>query len=181
MVTIVVAYCKHNRGIGANGQMPWHLPQELHHFRQITMGKVLIMGRTTYESLPLAYRPLPGRDTVVLTRSQSFRPQEARVEVARDFESALARARVWAGHREIIVAGGSEVYAQALPHTDQIVASEIWDHYDCDRFFPELDDREWQPSTSCHYPHGGFTIQRYQRISPPCSSIGSFWRDVRRP
>lgn len=120
--------------IGAGGGLPWHLPEDLARFKVLTMGTTVVMGRATWESLPAAVRPLPGRRNVVLTRRAGWTAPGA--EVAGSVEEALsaAPADVW-------VIGGGSVYAVALEHADRAVVTEI--DLDCpgDTWAPGLDDR----------------------------------------
>ncbi len=109
----------HNRVIGADGVMPWHLPEDLAHFRELTGGDPVVMGRRTWESLPERFRPLPGRDNIVVTRQPGFDAPGA--TVVHSLEAALTghdRATVW-------VIGGAELYSQALPLADRVEVTEI--------------------------------------------------------
>lgn len=133
MVALVVAHSA-NRVIGRDGGMPWHLPGDLRRFRELTTGHAVVMGRKTYESLPDAFRPLPGRRNVVLTSDPAFRADGA--EVVRDLDAALAG--------DCFVIGGGAVYAQALPHAQRVYATEIEGELDGDTFFPALPAEEWR-------------------------------------
>lgn len=109
----------HDRVIGARGVMPWHLPEDLRHFRELTGGDPVVMGRRTWESLPERFRPLPGRDNVVVTRQRDYSAPGATVVHA--LEEALGRRQgptVW-------VMGGAELYGQALPLADRVEVTEI--------------------------------------------------------
>ena len=112
-VTIVAAVAR-NGVIGADGGLPWHLPDELRLFKETTLGHVLVMGRRTYESIG---RPLPGRGTVVVTRDPAWSAGAEEVVVAHDLDEALERARLLGD--EVFVVGGGEVYAAALPRADR--------------------------------------------------------------
>jgi dihydrofolate reductase len=112
IISLVVAIAE-NGVIGRNGGLPWQLPSDLKTFRRVTMGKPVIMGRRTFQSLR---EPLAGRDNIVVSRDDGFRPEGAIVE--RDFASALARAKACAEARdvdEIMVIGGTDVFREALP------------------------------------------------------------------
>ncbi len=124
MVAIVVAHSR-NRVIGRAGGLPWHLPTDLRRFRELTSGGTVVMGRRTYESIPERFRPLPNRRNVVVSRNGCDAP-----EVCRSVEEALAG--------DCFVIGGGEVYAQALPHTDRVYATEIDADVEGDAFFPPL-------------------------------------------
>jgi dihydrofolate reductase len=122
------------RVIGRGGVMPWHLPEDLRHFRDITAGATVVMGRTTWLSLPERFRPLPGRVNVVLSRQQGFTAPGA--VVRHSLEDALAFAppgrRAW-------VIGGGQVYADAMPLADYLVVTEIDAEVDGDTRAPCID------------------------------------------
>lgn len=136
-----------NGVIGRDGTLPWHLPEDLKHFRSLTADATVLMGRRTWDSLPPRFRPLPGRRNLVLSRT----PQEA-VETFPDLSRALATVSgdVW-------VIGGGAVYRAALPFADRIVVTEIREFIDGDTYAPEvgrLPDSvgPWQESsTGLHY------------------------------
>jgi dihydrofolate reductase len=132
MVSLVWAQAA-NRVIGRAGTLPWRLPEDLARFRSLTIGSTVLMGRRTWESLPEAVRPLPGRDNLVLTRQPAWSAPGA-VAVA-SMASALqnARSSLW-------VIGGAEVYAAAVDHADRAVVTELADCFDGDTFAPRLDD-----------------------------------------
>src|SRR5262245_27859926 len=120
MSVSVVAAVARNFVIGANGGLPWHLPDDLRLFKETTLGHVLVMGRRTYESIG---RPLPGRTTIVVTRRKDWSPGAEEVLVAHGVGDALERAR--AIDDEIFVVGGGELYAAALPHADRLVITFV--------------------------------------------------------
>jgi len=131
-----------NRIIGRDGGMPWHLPADLRHFKQTTLGKPLIMGRKTFQSIG---RPLPGRTNIIVTRDPDFAAEGT--VTARDFDDALDRARKIAqadGVDEIMIGGGGEIYARALPVADRIYLTEVAGNVDGDVTFPELDPTQWR-------------------------------------
>lgn len=126
--------------IGRDGTMPWHLPEDLAHFKRTTDGCPVIMGRRTWDSLPPRFRPLPGRDNIVLTRQSGWQAEGARTAPSLDAALALcAQApRVW-------VMGGAQTYALALPLADDIVITHIQADFEGDTFAPVLGP-EWQES-----------------------------------
>jgi dihydrofolate reductase len=152
----IVAAVARNGVIGADGGLPWHLPDDLRLFKETTLGHVLVMGRHTYESIG---RPLPGRTTVVVTRSSDWSPDAEEVVVARDVEDALARAR--AIDDEVFVVGGGELYAAALPHTDRLVLTFVEQEPDGDTRFPEVDWAEWRETS--REPGDGWVRVTYER------------------
>ncbi len=131
-----------NRIIGRDGGMPWHLPADLRHFKQTTMGKPLIMGRKTFQSIG---RPLPGRTNIVVTRNPGFHADGC--VLATDFDDALDQASRIAeadGVDKIMVGGGGEIYARALPHATRIYLTEVDRDAAGDTAFPELDPAQWR-------------------------------------
>ena len=134
-IYLVAAVAK-NGVIGANGKLPWHLPEDLQHFKKLTLGHPVIMGRRTWESLG---KPLPGRENIVVTRRHGFDAPGA--SVAATIEGAIA---MCTGESLAFVIGGAEIYAAALPLADGIVLTEIQQDYEGDTRFPEWDRREWR-------------------------------------
>ncbi len=139
---VIVVAVADNGVIGADGGMPWHLSGDLRRVKALTMGKPLIMGRRTYESIG---RPLPGRRTIVLAGDRTFSPEG--VTVVRDFDAALDAARRAAaemGTSEIIAFGGAGVYALALPSARRIHMTEIHVSPAGDTRFPEFPRGDWR-------------------------------------
>ena len=131
LISLIVAMAR-NRVIGSGGQIPWHLPEELQHFKRLTMGHTLLMGRTTFESIG---RPLPGRTTCLLSRSLREAPPGCQLFS----ELSAALAAVAAGDEsELFVCGGAELYRAALPGCDRIYLSELEFEAQGDRYFPEI-------------------------------------------
>jgi dihydrofolate reductase len=141
IIAIIVATAE-NGVIGCEGKMPWHLPAELKYFRAQTMGKPVVMGRKTFQSVG---KPLPGRDTIVVTRDTTFAP--AGVTTASSLEDAIAKARVAAarsGAGEIMVIGGGDIYAQALPLAERVYLTRIALSPEGDAHFPPLQPTQWR-------------------------------------
>ena len=134
-VTLVAAVAD-NGVIGADGGIPWRIPEDFAHFKQTTLGHTLVMGRATYDSIGVA---LPGRATIVLTRDPFWSAPD--VEVAASFEDALALAADLPG--EVMVAGGAAVYAAALPVADAQVLTEVHLSPEGDTFYPDWDRAQW--------------------------------------
>ena len=121
--------------IGRGGVMPWHLPEDLAHFKQLTQGSPVVMGRKTWDSLPARFRPLPGRRNVVVTRNAAWRAEGA--DRAGSLDEALA---LVADAPKAFVIGGGELYATALPRADELVLTEIDASFDeADAHFPRFD------------------------------------------
>jgi dihydrofolate reductase len=122
-----------NGVIGKGGVMPWHLPEDLAHFKQLTLGCPVIMGRKTWESLPPRFRPLPSRRNIVVTRNAGWVATGA--ERAGSLQEALASV---AGEARVWVIGGGEIYAQALPHAQRLEVTEIDGDFEGDTYAPQL-------------------------------------------
>jgi dihydrofolate reductase len=137
-IALVVARAANNV-IGAQGTIPWHIPEDMRHFRELTLGKPCIMGRRTWESLPK--KPLPGRLNIVVSRAPAFSATGA--TVAASFDAALNYAQTEKSG-EISVIGGAEIYRAALPLADLIYVTEIGAEFDGDTYFPFLADAEWR-------------------------------------
>lgn len=140
-IALILA-CADNGVIGRAGGLPWHLSGDLKFFKAQTLGKPVVMGRKTFQSIG---RPLPGRPNLVVTRDAAFRPPG--VEVFAGVEAALARARTLAaesGAAEVMVIGGGEIYALTLPLARRIYLTEVHASPAGDTTFPELDPAEWR-------------------------------------
>ena len=159
-VTIIVAVAR-NGVIGVNGGLPWRLPGELTRFKEVTLGHVLVMGRKTYESIG---RPLPGRSTVVVTRSPDWQPAGGLpdgVLVAGSVEMALTWAREI--DSEVFVAGGSQVYADALPLADALLVTWVDAAPEGDAYFPPVDWSQWREVS--RETHDDWERAAYERIA----------------
>jgi len=133
LITLVAAMGR-NRAIGLGGALPWHLPNELRHFKEITMGKPIVMGRKTWQSIG---RALPGRQNLVVTRDVSLRAQGC--DVVHSLREAVARS-VGA---EVMIIGGGQLYREALPHADRMILTMVDHEPPADTWFPEWDPVEW--------------------------------------
>ena len=134
MISLIVAH-DNNRVIGYENKMPWHLPGELQYFKEQTMGKPMIMGRKTFDSIG---RPLPGRKNIVITRNENFHVEG--VEVAASLEEALKLA---GDVEEVMIIGGEQIFKIALPITDRLYITHIEHDFNGDTFFPIYGD-EWK-------------------------------------
>ncbi len=147
-VTLVVGVAE-NDVIGRDGGMPWRLSSDLRRFKATTMGKPVVMGRKTWESLPK--RPLPGRHNVVVTRDPAYRAEGATVAGSLDEALAIARGE---GAEEACVIGGGEIYAAALPLADALDVTHVLADIDGDTLFPAIDPVLWQAVSSEDHPAG---------------------------
>ena len=134
-LTIVVAYDR-NQGIGRDNALPWHLPDDLAHFKRTTSGHAILMGRKTFDSIG---RPLPNRRNIVITRDPLW--QREGVEAARSLDAALA---LLAPGEEGFIIGGAEIFALALPRTGRLIATEIDHVFECNTFMPPIDWPQWR-------------------------------------
>ncbi|MDZ5457903.1 dihydrofolate reductase [Azohydromonas lata] len=132
-LTIVAAVAR-NGVIGRDNDMPWRLPEDLKHFRRVTLGAPVIMGRRTWDSLPAAFKPLPGRRNVVITRNAGWSTEGA--EAAASLQEALQRL---ADAPAAFVVGGAQLYAQALLLADELVLTEIDRDFEGDTRFPAFE------------------------------------------
>lgn len=137
-ITIVVAVDAAN-GIGINNQLPWHLPEDLAHFKRTTMGHPIIMGRKTFDSIG---RPLPNRRNIVITRNHQW--QHDGVEVAHSLQEALELV----ADVPACVIGGAQIFTEALPAAQYLVVTHIDKTFACDTFFPPIDGALWEVTQS---------------------------------
>jgi dihydrofolate reductase len=138
MMILIAAVAK-NGVIGKDNALPWHLPEDLKHFKQLTTGQAVIMGRKTWESLPERFRPLPGRDNIVVTRNVGFNAPGA--TVAHTLKAAMQN--VGAGKTAYII-GGAELYTHALPLAQRLELTEIDADINGDARFPAFDRSAWR-------------------------------------
>lgn len=136
----------HGGVIGADGGMPWHVPEDLAHFKATTLGSPVVMGRKTWDSLPERNRPLPGRENIVITRSQDWEAEGAR-RAATLADAVAGLDRVW-------ILGGAEIFAQVIGEADRLEVTELDVTVDGDAFAPGregwrlVSEGEWQTSTT---------------------------------
>lgn len=149
-IALIVAMAE-NRVIGRDNALPWHISADLKNFRRITMGKPVIMGRRTFDSIG---KPLPGRPNVVITRNPNFAAEG--VHAASDMDAALSLARelgVSAGAAEIMVIGGGQIYETALRHARRLYLTLVHEHMDGDAYFPAYSAADWHEiSRERHQP-----------------------------
>jgi dihydrofolate reductase len=155
-----------NGVIGVDNGLPWRMRSDLKQFRTATMGKPLIMGRRTYESIG---RPLPGRESIVLTRSKAFATEGVHTVDSLDAALSLAdRIAREKGAGEIVIAGGATVYAEAMPIADRLLVTEIDLEAEGDARFPAIDPSQWKVISRVKHPRGegddaAFTVSMWER------------------
>lgn len=185
-INIIVAFAANGLGIACDGHLPWHIPADLERFKSLTMGNMVIMGRKTYDSLPAACRPLPGRQTIVVTctpaKSVSTQPGVTYVDMEGAIELALYTVSVGSS---VWVAGGEEIYRAFMPLADAVYATLVWPKQPpakpYDKVFPAMSNdgvafgdafqiadaspRQWCDTGLCHYQYVTYT--RRPDGSPP--------------
>jgi dihydrofolate reductase len=161
-----------NGVIGRNNALPWHLPEDLRYFKRVTMGKPIIMGRKTWDSIA---RPLPGRTNIVITRDIQFEAEGVRI--VHSLAEALALASHVAhidGADECIVMGGAEIYALALPQAERLYLTQVHAEVEGDAYFPAFDREQWQElaredfaaSGPNPYPYSFLVLERRTNLPP---------------
>lgn len=149
-LTLIAAVAK-NGVIGMDNRLPWRLPADLKHFKTLTLGSTVVMGRKTWESLPINFRPLPGRRNIVVTRNRNFEAEGATVV------ASLPEALCAAKQGETFVIGGAELYAAALPLAQRLQLTEINADFEGDTRFPVIDQGQWQEvARETHHDEAGF-------------------------
>lgn len=175
-ISLIVAMAA-NRCIGRDNRMPWHLPADLQHFKRTTLGRPVLMGRKTYESIVATLgKPLPGRASIIISRNLNYQPPGAdkapprAVLLADSPAGALAAVRD-AGLEadEIFVIGGAEIYRAMLPTAQRLVVTEIRHEFAGDAFFPLIDPKLWAEASREPQPRGGepevdFDFVEYRRM-----------------
>jgi dihydrofolate reductase len=133
-ITLIAAMAR-NRAIGFDGELPWHLPAELKHFKETTMGKPIVMGRKTWETIG---RALPGRQNIVVTRNRAYLAEGC--TVVQSFDEAMEAAV----GEEVMIIGGGHLYRQALPMADRMMLTLVDCEPEADTWFPDWNKEEWQ-------------------------------------
>lgn len=159
MITSIIVAIAKNHAIGKDNKLLWHLPNDLKHFKDVTSGHTVIMGRKTFESVG---KPLPRRRNIVITRQHI---SIEGCEVVQSIEDALA---LCADEEEVFIVGGAEIYRQALHLTDRVYLTIVNQEFDGDTFFPELNPGDWQekeredfePDDKNKYSYSFITLER---------------------
>ncbi|MGC4941040.1 dihydrofolate reductase [Kribbella sp. DT2] len=156
MSVVLIAAVGRNGVIGRDNDLPWRIREDLLHFKQLTLGHTLVMGRKTYDSIG---RPLPGRRTVVITRQADWKAEG--VDVVHTLDDALQPIGKLADGNDIFVAGGGEIYRLALPFADRLELTEVDQSPEGDVTFPKIDPTAW--TETARDPRDGFTFVSYLR------------------
>jgi dihydrofolate reductase len=156
-LTLVVAIDA-QRGIGVDNKLPWHLPEDLAHFKRVTLGHPIIMGRKTFDSIG---RPLPKRRNIVVTRNAGWSHEG--VEVAASLEQAIAMV----GDEEASIIGGAQIFGESMGFANRMIVTEIHHTFRCDTFFPPFDPAVWvETAREKHHSEAngyGFDFVTYER------------------
>jgi dihydrofolate reductase len=160
MMISIIAALGRNKVIGKNNKLPWKLPADLKHFKELTLGKPIIMGQKTFESIG---KPLPGRTNIILSLDENFKPSGC--IVAHSLQEALEATK---GAKEVMIAGGASVYKQFLPLADRLYLTLIDADFEGDAYFPEFNWGDWeiiekienQPDKENPYKYTFLTLQR---------------------
>ena len=158
---IIIAAVAKNLVIGKNNQLIWNIPEDMAHFKALTQGHTVVMGRKTWESLPPRFRPLPGRRNIVITRQGSYQAPGA--EIASSLDCAIALAK---SDPKLFIIGGAEIYAQALAKADSLELTEVDLSPDGDAWFPTLVDDEWRITATPTLLSGSgirYCFKRYEK------------------
>ncbi len=152
-ISIIVAMTR-DRVIGSNGKIPWSIKEDMSLFKKLTMGNTVIMGRTTWQSLPERFRPLPGRTNIIVSNTL---PEQEGATVCKDADEALKAAE--SGQGTVFCIGGARLYAEMLPIADVLHISWVNKSYEGDAYFPEVDFFRWRESEAKEFRE--FTYRRY--------------------
>ncbi len=155
MITLIAGIAQNNC-IGHNGTLPWHIPEDLKHFKELTTHKTVVMGRKTWESLPEKFRPLPNRQNVVITRQTDYVVPD-NVLTFSSTEDAFAQLH----NEDVFIIGGAELYKQTIDQADALEITHINQTVDGDAFFPKIDLSVWKEVS--RDDHDGFAFVRYER------------------
>lgn len=166
-LALIVAAAE-NGVIGRNNALPWRLPEDLRYFKHVTMGKPIIMGRKTFESIG---KPLPGRTNIVVTRNAAYQAEGVSVVLSLAEALELARQRAMLdGAREVVVIGGAEVYRAALPQADRLYYTEVHASVEGDAVLPAIDWSQWLEASREHHAaqapdQYAYSFVRYERAA----------------
>lgn len=144
MIISLIAAMDRNQLIGNNNQLPWHLPADFAHFKKVTMGKPIVMGRKTFESIG---KPLPGRKNIVLTRNPELKFDG--VDCVKDFSHAVS---LVTDAEEIMIIGGSAIYEMLLPEANRMYLTYVDAEFTGDAWFPEFDKKQWFEKEVVEHP-----------------------------
>jgi dihydrofolate reductase len=155
MITLIAGIAQNNC-IGKNGTLPWHIPEDLKHFKELTTNKTVVMGRKTWESLPEKFRPLPNRKNVVITRQTDYAAPEGVLTF-----SSTTDAFAQLATEDIFIIGGAELYKQTIDQADALEITHIDQTIEGDAFFPQINTETWREVS--REDHDGYSFVRYEK------------------
>ena len=166
MIISLIAAVGKNGVIGSNGDLPWHLPDDMKFFSKTTRGHHVLMGRKNFESIPEKYRPLPGRPNIIVTRNADFNADQVIIKTS--IESGI-RAAHEAGETELFIIGGGEIYNQTIHLADRLYITHVEASPEGETHFPRFDSTEWIKNELLHHPKDdvhnlSFSICVYDKI-----------------
>ncbi len=166
MIISLIAAVGSNRVIGSNGDLPWHLPDDMKFFARTTRGHHVLMGRKNFESIPSKYRPLPGRPNIVVTRNTTFQASGALIESS--IHDGIQKAKE-GQETELFIIGGGEIYTQTIHLADKLYITHVDANPEGETHFPEFDPSKWRKTEIMHHPKDdvhnfSFTICVYDKI-----------------
>lgn len=156
MISLIAAISENNC-IGKDNLLPWHIPEDLAHFKKITTGKIVLMGRKTWESIPEKFRPLPNRKNIVITTQTDFAAPE-NVEIYHSINDAIAKHT----DEDMFIIGGATIYTQTINLADTLYITHVSQVVDGDAFFPDIDKHIWKETEREN--HDKFSFVKYERI-----------------
>ncbi len=157
MKLALIAAISENNCIGKQGKLPWNIPEDMKHFKDLTLGHTVLMGRKTWESLPPKFRPLPQRKNIVITRDQAYQVPEG-VVVCQSITQVLEQF----SNDIVLVIGGAEIYKQTIDIADTLYITHVHKHVDGDAFFPPIDHKQWKVDSE--EKHEEFSFVTYSKI-----------------
>lgn len=173
MEKIILAAIAENNVIGYQGKMLWHIPDDIRHFRELTLGHPIIMGRKTYESIG---NPLDNRINFVVTRNKKFKKQ-SQIQICNSLDEALGRAELCTDFRaafqkryksQVYIIGGAEVYKQTIGLVDRLELTRVHQAFKGDALFPEINWNEWEQTNEQHFPGEegmpAYSFESYKRL-----------------
>ena len=161
-LSIIVAVSE-NGVIGSDNTLPWHLPEDLRYFRRVTMGKPILMGRKTFESIG---RPLPGRTNIVITRNPAYAMEGVRrVDSLAEGLSLAEQIALPGGVDEIVVIGGAQIYALAMPRADRLYITRVHANVEGDTLLPPVDWTQWRETSREHHAASGENPYDYSFVT----------------
>lgn len=160
----MIAAISRNNCIGKNGKLPWNIKEDMEHFKQLTVGKTVIMGRKTWESIPEKFRPLPNRTNIVVTRQSGHYPLPVGVLRSESLTKILQNPHLYSiqSNSETLIIGGGELYKEGINLADRLYITHIHKTIDGDTFFPNIDPTIWKERERQDYPE--FTFSTYERL-----------------